>query len=57
MVTILISAEFRAAVLIRGEALISMLTPKSAGLITGWRLFEARCLLKERQLSLVKETI
>ena len=47
--TILISTVFRDTVFIRGEALI-MLTPKSAGLIRGWRLFETRHLLKEIQL-------
>ena len=33
--TILISAAFRVATLIRGEALISMWIPKSAALILG----------------------
>ena len=47
MVTILISAAFREAALIREghllerEAIISMWAPKSAALIRGQRLFEA----------------
>ena len=35
MVTIIISAAFRGAALIRGEALISMWIPKGAALIRG----------------------
>ena len=47
MVTILIRPAFLGAVLIRGEALISMWIPKDAALIRGQRLFEARRLLEE----------
>ena len=52
MVTILITAAFRMAVLIRGdalineEALISIWAPNRAELIRGRRLFEARSLLE-----------
>ena len=47
--TILISAAFRVAALIREEALISLWITKSAALIRGQRLFEARYLLEEIQ--------
>ena len=47
IVTILITAVFRTAALIRGEALISMCIPKGVALIRGRRLFEARRLLEE----------
>ena len=49
MVTILIRPAFLGAVLIRGEALISMWIPKDAALIRGQRLFENPCLLEEIQ--------
>ena len=47
MVSILISGAFIGAALIRGEALISMWVLKSAAIIRGRRLFEARHLLEE----------
>ena len=47
MVTILISNAFIGAVLIGGEALISIWIPKGAALIRGWCLFEAQRLLEE----------
>ena len=47
MVTILISATFRGAVFIRGEALISMWAPKRAALIRGRPLFETQRLIEE----------
>ena len=47
MVTILISAAIRGAVLIRGEPLISMKAHKRAALIRGLLLFETGHLLEE----------
>ena len=39
--------SFIGAVLITGEALISIWIPKSARFISGWRLFESRRLLEK----------
>ena len=47
MVATLISTAFRSAALIRGVALISIWTLKSATLIRGRSLFETRHLLEE----------
>ena len=47
MVTILISATFRGAVLIRGETLISMWATKRAALRRGRHLCEAQRLFEE----------
>ena len=47
MVTILIISVLRVAVVITGEALISMWIPKGTALIRGRRFFEARRLLEE----------